>query len=91
VLGEEDDLKTDGSVRDIQMTQLVYEALKAQHALLTGGNFRSMCSANQAGNPIDNKNFINRVWAPLLRQSGAGPPQGLSDAAHGGHAVAGIG
>jgi integrase len=68
VLGEEDDLKTDGSVRDIQMTQLVWEALKAQQ-LLTGGKSEYVF-ANQAGNPIDNKNFINRVWAPLLRHLG---------------------
>jgi integrase len=31
VLNEEDELKTDGSLRDIQMTQIVYDALKAQH------------------------------------------------------------
>ena len=38
VLGEEDDLKTDSSQRDIQMTQIVYEALRAQQART--GQFR---------------------------------------------------
>jgi integrase len=68
VLGEEDDLKTDSSQRDIQMTQLVYEALMAQHART--GKLSAYVFCNQAGNPIDNKNFINRVWAPLLRNLG---------------------
>ena len=68
VLGEEDDLKTDSSQRDIQMTQIVYEALQAQHA--TTRKLSAYVFCNQAGNPIDNKNFINRVWAPLLRHLG---------------------
>lgn len=68
VLGEEDDLKTDGSCRDIQMSQIVFDALKAQHAASGGTSEYVFC--NQAGNPIDNKNFINRVWSPLLRHLG---------------------
>jgi integrase len=68
VLGEEDELKTDGSNRDIQISQLVYEALKAQHAITGGKSVYVFC--NQAKNPIDNKNFINRVWSPLLRHLG---------------------
>jgi integrase len=68
VLGEEDDLKTDSSQRDIQMTQIVYEALRAQQART--GKLSAYVFCNQAGNPIDNKNFINRVWAPLLRNLG---------------------
>jgi integrase len=68
VLGEEDDLKTDSSQRDIQMTQIVYEALAVQHART--GKLSAYVFCNQAGNPIDNKNFINRVWAPLLRNLG---------------------
>jgi integrase len=68
VLGEEDDLKTDSSQRDIQMTQIVYEALTVQNART--GKLSAYVFCNQAGNPIDNKNFINRVWAPLLRNLG---------------------
>ncbi|WP_342619561.1 DUF3596 domain-containing protein [Rhodoferax sp. GW822-FHT02A01] len=68
VLGEEDELKTDGSMRDIQMSQIVFDALKEQHAITGGKTEYVFC--NRAGNPIDNKNFINRVWAPLLRHLG---------------------
>lgn len=67
VLGEEDELKTDESLRDVQMTQVVYEALKEQHKS-TGKGTYVFC--NQAGKPLDNKNFINRVWSPLLRHLG---------------------
>ncbi|MGH8856965.1 MAG: site-specific integrase, partial [Polaromonas sp.] len=65
VLKEEDELKTDGSVRDIQMSQLVYDALKAQYQ--AAGEFSEYVFCNQAGQPIDNQNFLNRVWNPLLR------------------------
>jgi integrase len=68
VLGEEDELKTDGSQRDIQMTQMVYDALVAQRERT--GKLSEYVFCNQAGNPLDNKNFINRVWAPLLRHLG---------------------
>lgn len=68
VLGEEDELKTDGSMRDIQMSQIVFDALKAQFEV--SGKLSGYVFCNRAGNPIDNKNFINRVWAPLLRYLG---------------------
>jgi integrase len=65
VLKEEDDLKTDGSVRDIQMSQLVFDALKAQYH--AAGEFSEYVFCNNAGLPVDNQNFLNRVWNPLLR------------------------
>jgi integrase len=68
VLGEEDELKTDGSMRDIQMSQIVFDALKAQFEVT--GKLSDYVFCNRAGNPIDNKNFINRVWSPLLRHLG---------------------
>lgn len=68
VLGEEDELKTDGSMRDIQMSQLVFDALKAQFEAT--GKVSEYVFCNQVCNPIDNKNFINRVWSPLLRHLG---------------------
>ena len=68
VLKEEDELKTDGSVRDIQMSQLVYDALQAQYK--AAGEFSEYVFCNQAGQPIDNQNFLNRVWNPLLRHLG---------------------
>jgi integrase len=65
VLGEEDELKTDGSTRDIQMSQIVLDAFRLQHQVTGGKSDYVFC--NQAGKPLDNKNFVNRVWAPLLR------------------------
>jgi integrase len=65
VLGEEDELKTDGSQRDIYMSQMVFDALQTQFKATAQLSEHVFC--NQAGNPLDNKNFVNRVWAPLLR------------------------
>ena len=64
VLGEEDDLKTEGSHRDILMVDPVHDALREQFkATGTRGEY-VFCSA--VGGPLDNKNFVNRVWHPLL-------------------------
>jgi integrase len=68
VLGEEDELKTDGSARDVQMSQIVHDALKSQKSATQGVSEFVFC--NREGKPLDNKNFINRVWAPLLRNLG---------------------
>ena len=68
VLKEEDELKTDGSLRDIQMNDLVFEALEKQ--LLVSGKRSEYVFCGRAGKPIDNQNFLNRVWAPLLRHLG---------------------
>jgi len=68
VLGEEDELKTEDSQRDIQMTQVVYEALQLQAKSTRHISEYVFC--NNAGKPLDNKNFNNRVWRPLLRHLG---------------------
>lgn len=65
VLGEDEDLKTDGSQRDIQMSQMVYDALKAQRQ--SSDEMSEYVFANREGKPLNNKNFISRVWQPLLR------------------------
>ncbi|MDZ4397035.1 Arm DNA-binding domain-containing protein [Hydrogenophaga sp.] len=65
VLKEEDELKTDGSVRDIQMNDLVFDALQAQFKVT--GKTSEFVFCNRNGTPIDNQNFLNRVWSPLLR------------------------
>lgn len=60
--------KTESSVRDIPMQPMVREALDALYKQRD-----STCDwvfANQSGNPIDAKNFTNRVWYPLLRYLG---------------------
>jgi integrase len=65
VLGEDEYTKTDGSQRDIQMSQPVYEALKAQFEAT--GQISEYVFCNMVGTPLDNKNFSDRVWYPLLR------------------------
>jgi integrase len=64
VLGEDEYTKTDSSQRDIQMTQVVHDALKRHFA--DSGRRSEYVFCNRDANPIDNKNFVNRVWLPLL-------------------------
>ena len=59
--------KTDGSQREIAMSAPVYEALLAQRQR-TGEQAFVFCTTN--GSPLDNDNFTNRVWYPLLRHLG---------------------
>lgn len=68
VLGEDEYTKTDSSQRDIQMSQVVFEALRQQHAATARLSEYVFC--NRAGEPLDNKNFSDRVWYPLLRHLG---------------------
>jgi integrase len=68
VLGEDEYTKTDSSQRDIQMTQVVFDALQRQFN--NTGRPGEYVFCNRQGNPIDNKNFVNRVWQPLLRHLG---------------------
>jgi integrase len=68
VLGEDEYTKTDGSQRDIQMSQPVFEALEAQHEVTSKVSEYVFC--NLAGEPLDNKNFSDRIWYPLLRHLG---------------------
>jgi integrase len=65
--GEEEYTKTDASQRDIQMSQLVFDALQEQHKA-TGKMTYVFC--NRAGEPLDTNNFTKRVWYPLLRHHG---------------------
>jgi integrase len=65
VLGEDEYTKTDGSQRDIQMSQPVFEALKSQYE--STGKTSEYVFCNLVGEPIDNKNFSDRIWYPLLR------------------------
>jgi integrase len=65
--GEEEYTKNDFSQRDIPMSQVVSEALLAQHKA-TGKMDYVFC--NRAGEPVDTNNFTKRVWYPLLRHLG---------------------
>ena len=68
VLGEDEYTKTDGSQRDIQMSQPVWDALKSQFEAT--GKLSDYVFCNLLGTPLDNKNFSDRVWYPLLRHLG---------------------
>lgn len=68
VLGEDDYTKTDGSQRDIQMSQPVFEAMRDQYQAT--GKLSDYVFCNQLAQPLDNKNFSDRVWYPLLRYLG---------------------
>ena len=66
VCGEmEDDAKTELSIRDIYMSDIVYQALKIQFDATAAISKFVFC--NMEGNPINLNNFTKRVWTPLLR------------------------
>lgn len=60
--------KTDGSQREIDMSGPVYEALRAHCP--SAVDPESYVFRTKNGMPLDNKNFNNRVWKPLLRYLG---------------------
>jgi integrase len=64
VMGEDDYTKTEGSQRDIQMSTPVWEALQSQFKATGGKSEYVFC--NLKSQPLDNKNFSDRVWYPLL-------------------------
>lgn len=68
VNGRTEYTKTDGSQREIHMSQPVHDALKRMEARTRGISAYVFCTRN--GLPIDNHNFVARVWKPLLRHLG---------------------
>jgi len=71
VNGEDEYTKTDGSQRDIQMSQAVFDALKIQEKATRSKSKYVFC--NRDGKPLAHKNVTNRVWYPLLRHLGIAP------------------
>ncbi|MGH7868800.1 MAG: site-specific integrase, partial [Candidatus Dormibacteraceae bacterium] len=57
--------KTDGAQRQIDMSAPVHDALLAHRGEARDPETYVFCTRN--GLPIDNKNFNNRIWKPLLR------------------------
>lgn len=68
VNGKTEYTKTDGSQRDIQMSQMVFDALREQEKATGQISEYVFCTRN--GQPLDHKNVTNRVWHPLLRHLG---------------------
>ena len=67
VEGEIEQTKTDGSYRHVEMSQVVFDALKDQQKA-TGTNTFVFC--NREGNPLNHNNVTTRIWYPLLRHLG---------------------
>ncbi|TDR52037.1 integrase [Halomonas ventosae] len=63
VHGEVVATKTDGSSRAIDMSEPVYQALRAQQQV-TGDQRLVFC--NRVGNALDHQNVTKRIWYPLL-------------------------
>lgn len=68
VRGKLEYTKTDGSQREIDMSQTVYEALKAQHKAT--GHLSEFVFCTRSGQPLNLNNVTTRVWYPLLRHLG---------------------
>ncbi len=58
--------KTPGSLREIQMSPPVFEALQAQFDVT--GNTSEFVFCTSVQSPLDHRNVRDRVWLPLLKQ-----------------------
>jgi integrase len=67
VAGQQTATKTDGSTREIQMSQPVFDALKQQSKVTCDMDY---VFANKAGNPLSVHNVTKRIWYPLLTRLG---------------------
>ena len=66
--GRMESTKTLSSVRSIDMSQIVYDALKSQHEVTSKISSFVFCNAN--GSPLHYCNITNRVWIPTLNLLG---------------------
>ncbi|TAN13970.1 MAG: site-specific integrase [Burkholderiaceae bacterium] len=66
--------KTDGSQREIHMSQPVVDALMSMRPAGYAADAKRFDDTyvfrTKGGHPIDNSNFVDRVWTPLLRSLG---------------------
>ena len=63
--------KTDGSMRDVDMNSLVFEALAKHHKVTSSRSEFVFCS--RTGRPYANRNVTRRVWYPMLKRQGLKP------------------
>lgn len=68
VEGEIDTPKTQSSYRTIQMSTLVYDALKAQYAIT--GELGGFVFCSRTGQPVSHRNVTQRIWYPTLQRLG---------------------
>ena len=71
VQGRIESTKTDGSMREIAMNHLVFEALVAQREVTAKLSGYVFCM--RSGNPFINRNVTSRIWYPTLRYLGLRP------------------
>lgn len=70
VEGREETTKTPESVRHVDMSSVVYAALRRQEQV-TGAGVYVFC--NTQGKPLDRRNIRARVWYPTLKRLGLRP------------------
>ncbi|WP_111745667.1 tyrosine-type recombinase/integrase [Salinisphaera orenii] len=68
VNGQTESTKTDGSEREIHMSEPVYQALHRQQQAT--GSVSEYVFCTRKGTPLSNNNVTKRVWYPLLRHLG---------------------
>lgn len=68
VEGEVDTPKTQSSYRTIQMSSLVYDALKAQYEVT--GALGGFVFCSRTGQPLSHRNVTQRIWYPTLMRLG---------------------
>tara|TARA_B110000483_G_scaffold223755_1_gene281911 strand:- start:726 stop:1415 length:690 start_codon:yes stop_codon:yes gene_type:complete len=64
VAGRQTTTKTDGSKREIQMSEPVFDALRLQSKVTCDIDY---VFANKVGKPLSVHNVTKRIWYPLLR------------------------
>jgi len=62
--------KNDSSQREIRMSSQVLQAIKRQQVITGAGGREGLVFCNRKGLPIDDHNFCNRVWRPMLEDLG---------------------
>ncbi len=68
VQGRVETPKTTGSIREIQMSEMVYTTMKQQWEI-TGKN-DGFVFCNKVGDALDHRNITKRIWHPLLKYLG---------------------
>lgn len=58
--------KNDHSQREIRMSSKVVEALKRQFKVTGAGGREGLVFCSKNGTPVDDHNFCNRIWRPML-------------------------
>lgn len=72
VAGKRSRPKTEGSVREIQMSAVVLQALQRQRGE-GAPDPNGYVFTNLSGNPLDHNNVTKRIWYPLLKSLGLAP------------------